>query len=94
MKKASDYFKGMKKGETLIAPNNPAVLAYLKAAREGKGLAEKVLIIERNQIRSLYQGDKTVSPKKYRFFLDTKKPSIIMHVYNYFAFAEDLLYPA
>ena len=41
MKKASEYFKGTKKGETLIAPNNPAVLAYLKAAREGKGLADK-----------------------------------------------------
>ena len=41
MKKASDYFKSAQKGETLIAPNNPAVLAYLKAAREGKGLADK-----------------------------------------------------
>ena len=29
--------------ETLIAPNTPTVLAYLKAAKEGKGLAEKVL---------------------------------------------------
>jgi hypothetical protein len=27
--------------KTLTAPNNPAVLAYLKAAREGKGLADK-----------------------------------------------------
>ncbi len=27
--------------QTLTAPNNPAVLAYLKAAREGKGLADK-----------------------------------------------------
>jgi hypothetical protein len=43
MKKASEYFKGMKKGPTLTAPNNPAVLAYLKAARDGKGLADKVL---------------------------------------------------
>lgn len=41
MKKASDYFKSTQKGEVLIAPNNPAVLAYLKAAREGKGLADK-----------------------------------------------------
>lgn len=29
--------------KTLTAPNNPAVLAYLKAAQEGKGLADKVL---------------------------------------------------
>lgn len=29
--------------KTLTAPNNPAVLAYIKAAREGKGLADKVL---------------------------------------------------
>ncbi len=43
MKKASDYFKSTQKGEVLIAPNNPAVLAYLKAARDGKGLADKVL---------------------------------------------------
>lgn len=43
MKKASEYFKGTTRGETLTAPNNPAVLAYLKAAREGKGLADKVL---------------------------------------------------
>lgn len=43
MKKASDYFKSTQKGEVLIAPNNQAVLAYLKAAREGKGLADKLL---------------------------------------------------
>lgn len=41
--KASEFFRGTKKGKILIAPNNPAVLAYLKAAREGKGLADKVL---------------------------------------------------
>lgn len=43
MKKASEYFRGTKRGETLTAPNNPTVLAYLKAAREGKGLADKFL---------------------------------------------------
>lgn len=33
--------KEFKIKKTLTAPNNPAVLAYLKAAREGKGLADK-----------------------------------------------------
>lgn len=43
--KVSDFLikRGIKMGETLTAPNNPAVLAYLKAARDGKGLADKVL---------------------------------------------------
>lgn len=30
-------------GKTLVAPKNKAVLAYLEAARKGKGLAEKYL---------------------------------------------------
>lgn len=30
-------------GKTLIAPESKVVLAYLKAAKEGKGLAEKAL---------------------------------------------------
>lgn len=29
--------------ETLTIPRNPAVLAYLKAAKEGKGLVQKIL---------------------------------------------------
>lgn len=28
-------------GKTLVAPKNKAVLAYLEAAKKGKGLAEK-----------------------------------------------------
>lgn len=32
-----------KVSEVRTAPNTPIVSAYLKAAREGKGLAEKVL---------------------------------------------------
>lgn len=30
-------------GEKKVAPKNPTVLAYLKAAQEGKGLAKKLL---------------------------------------------------
>ncbi len=52
MQKASDYFKSAQKGETLVAPSSPAVLVYLKAAREGKGLADKVL-------KGLGRGQKT-----------------------------------
>lgn len=29
-------------GKTLVAPKNKAVLAYLEAAKKGKGLAKKI----------------------------------------------------
>lgn len=40
---STSVWSDLKINKTLTAPNNPTVLAYLKAAQKGKGLADKFL---------------------------------------------------